>query len=173
MRMSPSSMAAIRSSDTGPSISRGGSLATADLLCGLPGLPLLWLHTPGEEQRSDERQGEDEEPGRLGGWVPVVEQAHEQENQNPEDDVPGDSPFREIKDPAHRPPPSQAENKKPSVPVATLRLFQRYIAPRCVCRPIAHVRRDRVRRHLGDVRPDASRDPRGKPRPDAGFQLLR
>src|SRR5947209_5320126 len=87
------------------SISRGGSLATAHLLCGLPALPLLSLHTPGEEQRSNERQEEDEQPGRLGGWVPVVEQAHEQEDQNPEDDVPGDSPFREIKDPAHRVPP--------------------------------------------------------------------
>src|SRR5947209_9645954 len=71
--------------DAAFSVSRGGSLATARLLCGLPALPLLSLHAPGEEQRSNERQEDDEEPGRLGGWIPDVVQAYKQVDQKSDD----------------------------------------------------------------------------------------
>src|SRR5881409_3455775 len=63
--------------------------------------------------------------------------------------------------------------KKPSVSVATLRPFQKYIARRRVGMSDPHVRPRRVRTRLGHVPGDASSDARGEPRADPRLQLLR
>src|SRR3989454_3461110 len=63
--------------------------------------------------------------------------------------------------------------KKPSVSVATLRPFQKYIARRRVGMSDPHVRPRRVRTRLGHVPGDASSDARGEPRADSRLQLLR
>src|SRR5438094_5020651 len=109
----------------------------------------------------------------LGRWISGVEDAKEQEDQGPGDDVPHDPAFREIEDAPHRPRPLHREAKKPSVSVARLRPSQRYIARGGVAASIPHVRAGRVRRHLGDVHADAPPDPRREPRRDPGLQLLR
>src|SRR5213594_2675074 len=63
--------------------------------------------------------------------------------------------------------------KKPSVSVATLRPFQKYIARRRVGMSDPHVRPRRVRTRLGHVPGDASPNARGQPRADPRLQLLR
>src|SRR5881409_2287866 len=63
--------------------------------------------------------------------------------------------------------------KKPSVSVATLRPFQKYIARRRVGMSDPHVRPRRIRTCLGHVPGDASPDARGEPRADPRLQLLR
>src|SRR2546430_1227756 len=84
------------------SVSRRRSLAAATLFRSLPSGPLSSLHPSSVKQRPDEGEQEDEQPSRLGGSVSVVEEANEEEDQNPEDDVARDPPLREIEDPAHR-----------------------------------------------------------------------
>ncbi len=70
----------------------------------------------------------------------AVEEAEEQKDQDPEDDVTRDPSLREIEDPAHSVVRSSGEDKKPSVSVARMRPFQKYIGRDGVCEAIPHVR---------------------------------
>src|SRR3989442_4149094 len=69
--------------------------------------------------------------------------------------------------------PVSTEAKNPSVSVATLRRFQKYIARRRVGRGDPHVRPRRIRPRLGHVPGDAPPNARGEPRADPRLQLLR
>src|SRR3989475_10597236 len=84
------------------SVSRRRSLAAATLFRSLPSGPLSSLHPSSVKQRPDEGEQEDEQPSRLGGTVSVVEEANEEEDQNPEDDEAREPQLRDIEDPAHR-----------------------------------------------------------------------
>src|SRR5207249_6451069 len=96
------------------------------------------------EEGADERDDEDEQRPRLGRRIIAVEDTEEQEDQDPEHDVARDPSLREIEDPAHSLVRSSGEDKKPSVPVARMRPFQKYIAREGVCEAIPHVRPGRV-----------------------------
>src|SRR2546427_9448771 len=82
------------------SVPRRRSLAAATLFHGLPAGPLPSLHPSSVKERPDECEEEDEQPSRLGGLVPVVEEAHEEEDQMPEEDGARNPPLREIEDTA-------------------------------------------------------------------------
>src|SRR5437879_4447158 len=69
--------------------------------------------------------------------------------------------------------PVSTEPKNPSVSVATLRRFQKYIARRRVGKGDPHVRPRRIRPQLGHVPGDAPPNARGEPRGEPGRQWPR